>query len=271
MAVNADEGEPGTFKDRHYLDTDPHRFLEGMLIAAHVVEAAEIYIYLRDEYPGRAARSWRARSPGCRPADRVLHLRRGAGRLYLRRGILAAREHRGQARLSAAQAALSVPGRPVRPPDADQQCRDAFLGPRHPREGRRLVDGAGPQRPHRAAHLLGLRPRQRARASSSRPAGITVRELIDEYCGGMAEGHAFRAYLPGGASGGILPALDGRHPARFRHAGEVRLLHRLGRGRGPLRQGRHARRGAQPDALLRGRELRPVHALPRRHAEGVAR
>ncbi len=51
MAVNCDEGEPGTFKDRYYLGQDPHRFLEGMLIAAWVVEAAEVYIYLRDEYP----------------------------------------------------------------------------------------------------------------------------------------------------------------------------------------------------------------------------
>ena len=69
------------------------------------------------------------------------------------------------------------------------------------------------------------------------PAGLTVRELIDEFCGGMAEGHTFRAYLPGGASGGILPALDGRYPARFRHAGKIRLLHRLGRDRHPVRAG----------------------------------
>ena len=100
------------------------------------------------------------------------------------------------------------------------------------------------------------------------PAGITVRELIDEYCGGMLPGHEFYGYLPGGASGGILPASHGRHSARFRHAAAVRLLHRLGGGDRAVAARSRARRGAQPDALLRRRILRPVHALPRRHREG---
>ena len=100
------------------------------------------------------------------------------------------------------------------------------------------------------------------------PAGITARELIDEYCGGMADGHSFKGYLPGGASGGILPAVEGRHPARFRHARSRGLLYRLGRGGRPVRQGRHEGGGAQPAALLRGRELRPVHPVPGRHRKG---
>ena len=90
MAVNGDEGEPGTFKDQHYLNTDPHRFLEGMLIGAHVVEAPEVYIYLRDEYPisREILRDEIAKLPAGRPAHPPAPRRR---RLYLRRGILADR------------------------------------------------------------------------------------------------------------------------------------------------------------------------------------
>ncbi len=137
LAVNADEGEPGTFKDRYFLETDPHRFLEGMLIAAWVVEAADIYIYLRDEYPQcqelldreiAALDRRRARpayehpsAPRCR-------------RLYLRRGIGDARKHRGEARPAAPAAAVPGAGRALWPADPVQQCRDALLGARHRRE-----------------------------------------------------------------------------------------------------------------------------------------
>ena len=100
------------------------------------------------------------------------------------------------------------------------------------------------------------------------PAGVTVRELIEEFCGGMADGHAFKGYLPGGASGGILPASMADDAARFRNAGKIRLLRRVARGCDPVRQGRYEGRGAEFDEVLRGRELRPVHALPRRHREG---
>ena len=161
MAVNADEGEPGTFKDRHFLETDPHRFLEGMLIGAHVVEAAEVYIYLRDEYPvarailgARDRRSCRrGRSRRASPARRR--------RVYLRRGIGDAREPRGQARAAAAQAALSIPGRAVRPADAHQQRRDALLGPRHRRARRRLVDARRAATAARACALLPSRGESR--------------------------------------------------------------------------------------------------------------
>ena len=110
LAVNADEGEPGTFKDRYFLETDPHRFLEGMLIAAWVVEAADIYIYLRDEYPqcraildSEIAAIERGRAVAARPYPPAPRRRR----LYLRRRVGDARKHRGQARAAAAQAAVS--------------------------------------------------------------------------------------------------------------------------------------------------------------------
>ncbi len=167
MAVNADEGEPGTFKDRYYLETDPHRFLEGMLIGAWVVEAADIYIYLRDEYPQCREILLKeiAKLEGAGPSQARAHppapRRR---RLYLRRGIGDAGEHRGQARPAAPQAALSRPGRAVRPPDADQQRRDAVLGARHRREGRRHGSRA------RAATAARGRAASRSPAASRIPA-----------------------------------------------------------------------------------------------------
>ena len=170
MAVNGDEGEPGTFKDRYFLETDPHRFLEGMLIAAWVVEAADIYIYLRDEYPqcrailGQRDRRDRGGRAGAAHAYPSAARRR---RLYLRRGIGDARKHRGQARTAAPQAAVSVAGRALRPADPDQQCRDPLLGARHRREGAGMVHRPGPQRAQGAAHLLGVGAGQETPASSS--------------------------------------------------------------------------------------------------------
>ena len=172
MAVNIDEGEPGTFKDRVYLERDPHRFLEGMLIAAWAVGIARIYIYLRDEYHGcrahaRSRTGQAARAPALagHAGDRAAPRRR---RLHLRRRVGDDRIDRRQARHAAAAPALRGAGRPVRPADAGAQLRDAVLGARDPRKGRRLVRVAGPQRPQGPAQLLGVGPRQASRASSWR-------------------------------------------------------------------------------------------------------
>ena len=135
MAVNGDEGEPGTFKDRYYLEREPHRFLEGMLIAAWAVEAEAIYLYLRDEYP--AAREIliheiaEIEKAGLGEATRIASPPRRR-RLYLRRGIGDARIDRGQARLSAPSAAIRRAGRHFRSTDAGQQHRDAVLDSRNP-------------------------------------------------------------------------------------------------------------------------------------------
>ena len=102
------------------------------------------------------------------------------------------------------------------------------------------------------------------------PAGVTVRELIDEFCGGMAEGHHVPRLSARRRVGRHPAGRDGQYSARFRYAGKIRLLHRLGRGDHPVRTGQREGCGAEPDALLRGRELRPVHALPGRHPEGGA-
>ena len=275
MAVNIDEGEPGTFKDRYYLERDPHRFLEGMLIAAWAVGIDAIYIYLRDEYAAcRAmldARARGARAPIRRARCRAIHLRRGAGAYICGEEsamIESIEGKRGMPRLRPPYVAqVGLFGRP----DARAQHGDAVLGARHPREGR--ARGS----PGRAATAARDCARSRCRDACSKPgvhlapAGITVRELIDEYCGGMLDGPRVLR-LPARRRVGRHPAgIDGRHPARLRHAAAARLLHRLGRGDHPVAARPRARRGAEHDGVLRRRVVRPVHAVPRRHREGRRR
>ncbi len=213
MCVNADEGEPGTFKDRWYLDHDPHRFLEGTLVAAHVVEAADVYIYLRDEYPAERAILERelAKLPSGGPA---LHLRRGAGAYIcgeessLLESLEGKRGYPRQRPPLPFQAGLF--GRPTLINNVETLFwvrdiveRGAAWWKSHGRNGRTGL---------RSFSVSG---RVKDPGMKLAPAGITVRELIDEFCGGMADGHAFRAYLPGGASGGILPASMGDLPLDF--------------------------------------------------------
>ena len=254
MAINGDEGEPGTFKDRHYLETDPNRFLEGMLIGAWAVEATDVYIYLRDEYPqcreilDREIAKVEAGGP--QPAHQDPHAARRRG-LYLRRGIGDAGKHRGQARPAAPQAALPVPGGSVRPADADQQHRNRLLGPRHRREGTGVVVQPWPQRAQGPAQLFRLRPRQgtRRQAGPGRHHHHRTDRRVLRRDGG-------RPHLQGLSAGwrfGRHPAgQHGRYPAGFRHAGAARLLHRLGGGRRAVRQGRYEEGRPQPDEVLRG-------------------
>ncbi|MFJ4292997.1 NADH-ubiquinone oxidoreductase-F iron-sulfur binding region domain-containing protein [Cupriavidus sp. NPDC089707] len=218
MAVNIDEGEPGTFKDRVYLERDPHRFLEGMLIAATVVNVSAIYIYLRDEYAGcrallaEALRQLRDDPPV--PGLPVIELRRGAGAYICGEEsamIESIEGKRGMPRLRPPYVAqVGLFGRPtlehnfetlywVR--DIIEKGAEWFAAQgRNGRKGLRSFSVSGRVKKP-GVHLA--------------PAGITVRELIDEYCGGMLDGHAFYAYLPGGASGGILPASLGNIPLDF--------------------------------------------------------
>src|SRR5580658_2499362 len=204
MTVNGDEGEPGTFKDRYYLETDPHRFLEGMLIGAHVVEATDVYIYLRDEYPASREILEReiAKLP---PGGPVLHMRRGAGAYICGEESSLLESLEGKRGLPRHKPPypfqVGLFGQPtlinnietlwwVR--DIVEKGADWWKGHgRNDRHGLRSYSVSG---------------RVRNPGMKLAPAGITVRELIDEFCGGMADGHTFRAYLPGGASGGILPA-----------------------------------------------------------------
>ena len=208
LAVNIDEGEPGTFKDRYYLERDPHRFLEGMLIAAWAVGIDAVYIYLRDEYAGcreiltRELAALRADPPGALPK---IELRRGAGAYICGEEsamIESIEGKRGMPRLRPPYVAqVGLFGRPtlehnmetlywVR--DIVERGADWFANQgRRGRKGLRSFSVSG-RVAKPGVHLA--------------PAGITLRELVDEYCGGMLPGHELYAYLPGGASGGILPA-----------------------------------------------------------------
>jgi len=217
MAVNLDEGEPGTFKDRYYLERDPHRFLEGTLIAAWAADIAGIYIYLRDEYAGcreilaREIAALQARPPCPLP---TIHLRRGAGAYICGEEsamIESIEGKRGMPRLRPPYVAqVGLFGRPTLEHNMEtlywvrdilERGAQWFAGHgRHGRKGLRSFSVSGRVRTP-GVHLA--------------PAGITVRELIDEYCGGMLPGHELYAYLPGGASGGILPAAMADIPLDF--------------------------------------------------------
>jgi formate dehydrogenase len=224
MTVNGDEGEPGTFKDRFYLESDPHRTLEGALIAAHAVEAERIYFYMRDEYPA-VMQILRTEIAALAKAGIVasgfIELRRGAGAYICGEESAMLESIEGKRGLPRNRppyiAEVGLFGRPtlnhnvetlwwVR--DIVEHGADWFVAkglPGHP--GIRSWSVSG---------------RVKEPGVKLAPAGVTVRKLIDDYCGGMADGHAFRAYLPGGASGGILPASFGDIPLDF--GGELAKL-----------------------------------------------
>jgi formate dehydrogenase len=217
MAVNADEGEPGTFKDRHYLERDPHRFIEGMLIAAWVVEAAETYIYIRDEYPEIRLMLLDeiAKVEAARLAPHTtLHLRRGAGAYICGEESAMIESIEGKRGLPRHRppyvAQVGLFGRPT----LEQNVETLFWV-------RDILDkGAAWFTSHGRHERKGLRSfsvsgRVQDPGVKLAPAGITARELIEEFCGGMTPGHRFKAYLPGGASGGILPASMADLPLDF--------------------------------------------------------
>ncbi len=208
MAVNADEGEPGTFKDRYYLETDPHRFLEGMLIAAWAVEAPDVYIYLRDEYP--AIREILLKE--------IAHLEarglNGPTRIHLRRGAGAYICGEESAMLESIEGKRGLPRhKPPYPSQVGLFGRPTLIHNVETLYWVREIVERGPAwlQSHGRNGRMGLRGfsvsgRVKEPGVKLAPAGITAKELIDEFCGGMAEGHRFKGYLPGGASGGVLPA-----------------------------------------------------------------
>ncbi|PAU70396.1 NADH-ubiquinone oxidoreductase-F iron-sulfur binding region domain-containing protein [Vreelandella alkaliphila] len=216
-AINADEGEPGTFKDRYYLERSPHQFLEGALVSAWAVDAEALYIYLRDEYP-------------------ALHvvLREAIGELeaagLVAPGYIVLRRGAG-AYICGEESAMieSLEGKPGKP-----RHRPPFVAQKGLFDRPTLVNNVEtvywiPMIWQRSAEAFSSQGRHgrvglRSFSVSGRvkqpgvylaPAGITLSELIDEYCGGMAEGHRLAAYLPGGASGGILPATKANIPLDF--------------------------------------------------------
>ena len=217
MAVNIDEGEPGTFKDRYYLERDPHRFLEGMLVAAWCSGVGEIYIYLRDEYAGcrkileDELRKLRKNSPCALPP---IHLRRGAG------AYICGEE---SAMIESIEGKRGMPR--LRPPYVAQVGLFGYPTLEHNMETvywvREIVEKGAQwfasqgRNGRKGLRSFSVSGRVKKPGVHLAPAGITVKELIAEYCGGMLEGHSFYGYLPGGASGGILPASLGDVPLDF--------------------------------------------------------
>ena len=217
MAVNIDEGEPGTFKDRTYLERDPHRFLEGLLVAAQVVGIDACYIYLRDEYHGcrellEAELEKLKANPPCKLP--LIELRRGAGAYICGEEsamIESIEGKRGEPRMRPPYIAqIGLFGRPTLEHNMETLYWVRDIVQRGPdwfsafglngRKGLRSFSVSG------RVNYPGVK---------LAPAGITIQQLIDDYCGGMQEGHTFYGYLPGGASGGILPASMNDIPLDF--------------------------------------------------------
>ena len=217
MAVNIDEGEPGTFKDRWYLERDPHRFLEGMLVAAWCAGVGEIWIYLRDEYAGcraileRELANLQTQKPCALPP---IHLRRGAGAYICGEEsamIESIEGKRGMPRLRPPYVAqVGLFGRPT----LEHNMETVYWVREIVEKGAQWFAAQG-RNGRKGLRSFSVSGRVQKPGVHLAPAGITVKELIDEYCGGMLDGHEFYAYLPGGASGGILPASKGDIPLDF--------------------------------------------------------
>ena len=225
--INADEGEPGTFKDRYYLEQEPHVFLEGALISAWAAEAKALYIYLRDEYPG-LHRVLKEAMAELEAADIVepgfIILRRGAG-----------------AYICGEESALieSLEGKPGKPrhrppfvaqkglfgqPTLVNNVETVYWIPRIHAQGAEWFASQG-RHGRKGLRSFSVSGRVARPGVHVAPAGITLNELIEEYCGGMAEGYRLLAYLPGGASGGILPARKADIPLDFDTLQELSLIH----------------------------------------------
>lgn len=208
MTINGDEGEPGTFKDRYYLERDPHRMFEGALIAAHFVEAERIYLYMRDEYP--AVLEILRREIAALEAAGVcekgfIELRRGAGAYICGEESAMIESIEGKRGIPRHRppyiAEVGVFGRPT----LNHNVETLWWIPDILNNGAEWFASQGKE-DHPGPRSWSVSGRVKKPGVVMAPAGVTIRELIDDYCGGMEDGHEFKAYYPGGASGGVLPA-----------------------------------------------------------------
>jgi len=217
MAVNGDEGEPGTFKDRYYLGLDPHRFVEGMLLAASIVEAADIYVYIRDEYPElilMLAEEFAHVAEAGLAKHATIHLRRGAGAYICGEESAMIESIEGKRGLPRHRppyvAQVGLFGRPT----LEQNVETLYWVRDIVEKGAAWFTGHG-RRERKGFRSFSVSGRVKKPGVVLAPAGVSARELIEEYCGGMADGQVFKGYLPGGASGGILPASMADEPLDF--------------------------------------------------------
>jgi len=208
LAINGDEGEPGTFKDRYYLESDPHRFLEGVLIAAYFIQAHKVYIYIRDEYPA-AIEILRKEIIVLEKNDLIKKnyfiIRRGAGAYICGEESAMIESIEGKRGLPRHRppylAEVGLFGKPTLVNNIETifWIRDII------EKGSNWYSSQG-IRGRKGFHSYSVSGRVKNPGVKIAPAGTTVNELINNHCGGMLEGHNFKGYLPGGASGGILPS-----------------------------------------------------------------
>ncbi len=217
MTINGDEGEPGTFKDRYYLERNPHAMFEGALIGAHVVEAERCYVYMRDEYPAvldilrdeiAAIEAAGLTEPG------FFELRRGAGAYICGEESAMLESIEGKRGLPRHRppyiAEVGLFGRPT----LNNNVETLYWVPSILEKGVEWFTSQGKEG-HPGMRSWSVSGRVKKPGVVIAPAGVTMNEIINDYCGGMIDGHAFKAYLPGGASGGILPASEADVPLDF--------------------------------------------------------
>jgi formate dehydrogenase len=216
LAINIDEGEPGTFKDRYYLESDPHRFFEGMLIASKVVGIDKIYIYLRDEYPAvkKIMEDELEKIKKQFTDIPEIEMRRGAGAYICGEEsamIESIEGKRGMPRLRPPFVAqVGLFGRPT----LEHNMETLFWIRDILNKGSEWFANQG-RNGRKGLRSFSVSGRVKKPGVHLAPAGITVQELIDEFAGGMLDGHEFYGYFPGGASGGILPASMNNIPLDF--------------------------------------------------------
>ena len=217
MTINGDEGEPGTFKDKLYLESDVHRFFEGMLIAAWAVEAKKIYIYLRDEYPGlrlKMINELEVLKKNNVLGDTQVYLRRGAGAYICGEESAMIESIEGKRGLPRHKPPFVSKVGLFGKPTLNHNIETVFWVRDIIERGSKWFSNQG-TRGRKGPHSFSVSGRVKNPGVKLAPAGITMNELLNDYCGGMEDGHKFYGYLPGGASGGILPASKANIPLDF--------------------------------------------------------
>ncbi|MFK7902347.1 MAG: NAD(P)H-dependent oxidoreductase subunit E [Nitratireductor sp.] len=208
MTINGDEGEPGTFKDRYYLERDPHRMFEGALIAAHYIEAERIYVYMRDEYPA-VLKILRDEINALEDANIIdkgyIELRRGAGAYICGEESAMIESIEGKRGLPRHRPPFIAQLGLFSKPTLNHNVETLFWIRDIVQKGAKWFAERG-KKDHPGMRSWSVSGRVKSPGVKLAPAGVTIRELIEDYCDGMQEGHTFKAYYPGGASGGVLPA-----------------------------------------------------------------
>ena len=209
MTINGDEGEPGTFKDKLYLENNIHQFFEGMFIAAWAVEAKDIYIYMRDEYPEIRIRMIKElekiKSKKLIDPETNVHIRRGAGAYICGEESAMIESIEGKRGLPRHKPPFVSKVGLFGKPTLNHNIETVFWVPKILSKGHEWFSKQGKDG-HKGPHSFSVSGRVKEPGVKLAPAGISMNELLNDYCGGMLDGHKFLGYLPGGASGGILPA-----------------------------------------------------------------